>query len=94
MLTKEEFADKIFSNIDEMYVAYKKVDEKALNPADDLLSHRNNLPEFHASDVILSTAEKDKMIEELGKSENNEKLILTIGKVVLALVIASAVTAP
>jgi hypothetical protein len=92
MLTKDEFKNEIVNNIDEMYNAYKKAEEKASNPADDLLSKRKNLPEFKASDIILSTTEKEKMIEKLEKSDETEKIILTVGKVILAIGILAATT--
>ena len=62
MLSKEEFAEKLMINVDEMYAAYTKAEEEPVeSPADALLRRRNDLPGFVASDPVLTDDEKKEM---------------------------------
>ena len=82
MISKEEFQNKMLDKMDDLYEAYVKSSNKEKeSPADVLLRRRNDLPEFKASNPIITEEEKQQMIFDLEKATDTEKLLFTIGKI-------------
>lgn len=96
MLNRDEFVRNLLDNINEMYDAYVNAEEKGIeisqnddnvlpNP-DEMLSF-DDLPNFKASDPVISDEERDKMIKNLEKSTATEKIVFSVGKTALAIAV-------